>query len=195
MAFLSIHFIAPRHCCGMADGIVYTIRREYPLYAGPWSLVPWSQGLGPWSLGAWSLGGVGTTTRRPPPPARPPPAGLCVAPTQAVCVYHTDIQGSNTASVSATQIYRPPTQPLCLLHRYLRLQHSLCVCYTDIQASNTACVSLAQIYKVVIAENIEKVHQNHQNWYEPGSGVSVWAETWSGCSHGLPQPPGMPLDP
>ena len=48
----------------------------------------------------------------------------------SLCVYHTDIQGCNTACVSITQIYKPPTQVcrlptqlLSLWHRYMKLEH------------------------------------------------------------------------
>ena len=87
---------------------------------------------------------------------------LCVCLSQryirlqhSLCLSSTDIEASNTASVSITQVYEAPAQPLCLLHRCISLQHQLCVCYTGIEASNAACVSLAQIYKVVTAANIK----------------------------------------
>ena len=48
----------------------------------------------------------------------------------SLCVYHTDIQGCNTACVSSTQIYKPPTQVcrlpaqlLSLWHRYMKPEH------------------------------------------------------------------------
>ena len=46
-----------------------------------------------------------------------------------------------------------------------------------------------------LCKNIEKIDKNHGIWYEPGSGVSVWAQTLSKCSHGLHEPPGTPPDP
>ena len=66
---------------------------------------------------------------------------------------------------------------------------------TKLREKRTTSYKKIDSLKESARKNIEKMHQNHQIVHEPGSGVSVWAETLSGCSHGLHEPPGTPPDP